>query len=86
MAERGVDHLHEVDNIEHRQPCSGLDIGAIRRHIGAFEDDGPDFRALGAQDSRYPNMLPPCSLDVERKLIPKQHAGEFFFRLQAGHG
>lgn len=48
MAERCVDHLHEVDDIEHRQPGGSLDVGAIWRHVGAFEHNRPDLGVLGA--------------------------------------
>ena len=81
-----VDHLHQVHDVEHGEPCGGLNIRPIRRHVGAFEDDGADLGVFGAEPLGDADVLSTRGLDVEDQLITQEDAGEFSLGLEAGHG
>src|SRR3989337_1584649 len=67
-----VNHADEGDDIEHWKTRGPLDVGAVRRHVGALEHDRAHLRMLADQPASHPHVLFPRGLDVEGQEVVQE--------------
>src|SRR5262249_16413643 len=72
LAHGVVDHPYQRGDVEDGQPGDGLNVGAVRRHVGALENDGTDLRMRLHEASRHGHVLLAGHLDVEFDLVVEE--------------